>query len=123
MGAPGNLSPARVNGDIWEVCCVFDIGASGAHTLKYGNGISGVTRSDTGKFVVNFTDVGSQLLSLDVKVKGAADAEVPIGRETVDTFSRSAKTVAFEVWDIDETAAQVDPASGTDVVITAKFLK
>ena len=123
MGAPGPLAPVRSYGDTWEILCVFDIGASGAHTLKYGKGISSVTRNAAGKFVVNFTDVGAQMLSMDVQVKRAADAESLVCRETVDSFSRSAKTCAYECWEIDETAAQVDPASGDDVVIRATFLK
>lgn len=123
MGAPSPLSPVLNYGDVWEITAVFDVGATGAHTLKYGKGIPTVTRSAQGKFVANFTDVGGQLLSLTVAVKQAADTESLVARETVDSFSRSAKTAAFEVWEIDETAQQVDPPSGSDVVITARWLR
>ncbi len=122
MGAPGTGAPVISTVEVWEQISVFDVGASGAHTKKYGNGMS-VTRTAQGKFRINFTDVGGYLMELRIFVKGAADAESLVCRETVDSFSRSAKTVLWECWEIDETAQQVDPPSGTDVVIVARWLK
>lgn len=120
MGKPSDLNPVRNKGELWTMTCVFDVGASGAHALKYGKGMS-VAKSATGKYTVTFTDVDGILVDLEVRYHSAADAESLVPRCTVDSFSRSAKTAAFEVWEIDETAAQVEPASGTDCVIVATF--
>ncbi len=125
MGAPSALSPVRAYDEIWEVIGIYTIGASGAHTKQYGGkGIRSVTRDAEGQFTVLFTDVGSQLLDLKVTVwRTEGSGEGLVIAPKIDSFSRSAKTVEFEVWEIDETANNVDPASGDRVTIRATFLK
>lgn len=119
----GMVSPVRNTTEIIEVSALFDVGASGACTLKYGKGIASVSETATGKYTVTFTDVGEKLLNMDAVFHLAADSETITTRPTVDSFDLSAKTAKFEVWEIDETAAQVEPASGSDLFIRATFLK
>lgn len=124
--APGSLSPVSSYTEVWQTTVTFDVGATGAHTAKNGRGISSITRQGAGQFTVNFTDVGGALLDLDVKYKCAAATEPPVASEVVDSFTASASgggSAQFEVWEIDETAARVDPPNGSDCVVTARFLK
>lgn len=122
MGFRGSLSPKRVNVETIETLCVFDIGAAGAHTKVYGSGIS-VARTAAGKYDVTFTEWGPVLVDFQVTVWRQTDAETLTARPTDGSFSNSAGTCKYEIWEIDETAAQVDPASGDRVTIRATFLK
>lgn len=117
------VSPVRSTTEIYETIGLFDVGASGAMTIKYGKGFASVVETATGKYTITFTDVGSKLLNLEVQFHLAADSESVVPRTTVDSFDASAKTAKFEVWEIDETAAQVEPASGSDCFIRATWLK
>ena len=119
----GLLSPKRSYTETFDVEALFDVGGSGAMTIKYGKGIVSCAKTATGKYTVTFSEVGPKLLDLQVSFHMAADSESLVPRPTVDSFSLSAKTAAFEVWEIDETAAQVEPASGSDCFIRATFLK
>ena len=121
--APGSITPVRAATEIWETVVLLDVGASGAMTVKYGKGISSVAATATGKYTVTFTEVGSKLLDMQVSFHLAANAESYVARPTVDSFSASAKTAAFEVWEIDETQAQKEPASGSDCCIRVTWLK
>lgn len=122
MTIKGSLKPVRSNVEVHEVYAVFDIGASGAHTKVYGDGMS-VARTAAGKFTITFTEVGPVLLDLDVRVWRQADAESLVARPTDGGFSFTNKTATFETWEIDETQAQVDPANGDRTTIKAVFLK
>lgn len=127
MGAPGSLVPVRSYGEVWKTVVQLDVGASGAMTVKYGKGIVSVAATATGKYTVTFTpDVGAKLMDMDVKFHMAADSESLVARMTVDSFDNSTPTAPiakFEVWEIDETAAQVEPASGSDCFIECTWLK
>jgi len=122
-GSPGNLAPVRDTNETWTTTCVFDIGGTGAHTKRLGKGILSVTRQNTGQFTANFTDVGGALIDLDVKIQSPAAAVPQIGKYVVDSFSASAKSAQFEVYSVTTTPVRIDPVSGYDVVITAKWLK
>lgn len=122
----GALSPVRSYTEVWETTVVFDIGAAGAHTVKYGRGISSVTRQAAGQFTVNFTDVGGALLDLEVRYQSVAAGVPVIGKLVVDSFVASPNgggSALFEVFSVTTTPVRVDPASGSDGVITARFLK
>lgn len=128
--APGSLSPVSSYTEVWQTTVVFDVGATGAHTLKYPSttcrGISAITRQAAGQFTCVFTDVGGALLNMDVRYKCAAGTEPPVTQEVVDSFTALAPgggTALFEVWDIDETQVRIDPPTGCDAVVTVTWLK
>jgi hypothetical protein len=68
-----------------------------------------------------------KIVDLDVKVWKAADAETVTCRPTRSGYTAetasAAATALFEVWEIDETAAQVAPANGDEITVRAVFLK
>lgn len=127
MTAPGNLKPVKSNLDGFEVEAVCSIGASGAHTILYttAGAIGSVTRQLAGKFTVVFNCSGGDLIDLEYRVSGAADAETLCASLKVGSYTRTAtgSTAQVEVYEIDETKAAVDPASGDRVYIRARFLK
>jgi hypothetical protein len=125
MGAPSALSPKRAYDEVWEVIGTFTIGTDGAHTKQFGGrGIASVARDAAGQFTVTFTDVGSQLVDLDVRVWRTGTTGTPlVSAPTKDSFSRTAKTAKFETWTSTGTTAKADPASGDRVTIRATFLK
>ena len=110
----------------------WTIGASGAHTKTTsipGTMFTGVARTAAGKYTVTFArgvPVGP-FLGLDVTVASAADTEGPRARWTLGTYTAetaaAAATVKYEAWDIDETATQIEIASGDIVTLTARWLK
>lgn len=121
----GSTKPVRSKTEVNQVTCAFDIGASGAHTLKYGTGMS-VARTAAGKYTVTFQEAGMILLDFYVNHWPAVDAQpldcsARIGTFTAPTAAADA-TVKYEAWDND-TTAQTELASGDRVVITAVFLK
>jgi hypothetical protein len=121
MGPKGSIKPVRANVEYWEVVAQFSIDGSGGATLVYGDGMS-VAHDATGEYTITFTEYGpGPLLDLEVKLWTAADAETPIASPVTGSYADGA--VQFEVWDVDETAAKVDPADGDTMVVTAKFLK
>lgn len=127
-GPPGSLVPVRSHGEIWKTCVQLDVGSNGDMTVKYGKGIVSVADTATGKYTVTFTaDAGVKLLDMAVRFHQAADEESIVARMTVDSFDNTtnpaAPTAKFEVWEIDETAAQVEPASGADCFIECTWLK
>lgn len=124
--APGSLSDVLSYTEVWQTTVVFDVGATGAHTVKYGRGISSITRQAAGQFTVNFTDVGGALLDLDIRYQGVAAGVPVIGKLVVDSFVASPSgggSALFEVFSVTTTPVRVDPASGSDCVITPRFLK
>lgn len=123
MGAPSALSPQRCYDETWEIIGTFTIGASGAHTKQYGGrGISSISRSAAGKFQINMTDVGGRILDVDVKYWQTTGTAPLMVEPTVDSFSATAKTVLFEVYDAD-TPALTDPPSGALATVRVRFLK
>lgn len=128
MSAPGNVAPIRAPMRIWKSCAVFDVGASGAMTKKYGQGFVSVAKTNTGEYTVTFTpDVGAVLLNMDVQFQTVADEETLQPHYIVDSFDKTtnplAPTALFEVNEIDETEALVEPASGSDCYIECTWLE
>jgi hypothetical protein len=119
----GAIGPVRASAEIVRVAAVFDVGSSGAHTVKYGKGIASVAKVNTGEYKVTFTEVWPILLDLYVNYHLATGVESLVAHYEVDTFDAAAKTATFKVNEIDETAALVEPASGSDCYIEATFLK
>lgn len=127
-----SVSVQRAFDEVITLFSRWDVGASGACTKAAncpGTGFASVTAGDAGKFTITFTrgiPVGP-LVEARVNVWKVADAESVVARVTEDGFTAetdaAAATLTFEVWDIDETQAQVDPASGDTVTIACTFLK
>ena len=113
----------RANAEIITQVCVFDIGASGAHTKVAGNGMS-VARDAAGKYTITFTEWGPVLAEVRVQHFAQADAGPLLARPTDGSFTTSATsaTVAYETWDLD-TSAQTELPDGDRVCITAVFFK
>jgi hypothetical protein len=124
MGFKGSLKPQRSNQEVIDTIAVFDIGADGAHTRVHGGGMS-VARTAAGKYTITFTEWGPVLVDMTITVWRQTDAESLVARPTDGSFSATATSASakFEIWEIDESAAQVDPASGDRVTIRAVFLK
>lgn len=122
----------RSGGEFLTYYAKYDIGASGAHTKATNNpgiGFGTVSRTAAGKFTVNFAPglgVGD-LVDFRITVWKATDTEGPVPRPTDGSFiaptASAAGSVKWELWDIDETAAQVDPASGDTISYCAVFSK
>ena len=128
MTAPGNASPIRCGTEVWKTIAVFDVGASGAMTLKYGKGVVSCAKTGTGAYTVTFTeDVGPVLLDMAVRFQTVAADETLCPHYVVDSFDKTtdpeAPTALFEVNEIDETEALVEPASGSDCYIECTWLK
>lgn len=124
--APGAVSNVNSYTEIWETVVAFDVGATGAHTLKLGRGISGITRSAAGQFQVTFTDVGGYLLDLDISYESVAGTAPVISQKVADSLVVNAAgggTALFEVWSVTTTPVRVDPVSGSDAVVTVRWLK
>ena len=123
---PGDLKPVRANNEVMKVTCYFTIGATGAHTLAAGTGMS-VARTAAGKYTITFTRSGPILLNCTCNPWGAVDTERPIVTPTVAGFTRATAsadaTLLVEAWDVDETATQIELASGTGITYEATFLK
>lgn len=123
---PGDQKPIRASDETYQVCCYFTIGASGAHTLVYGKGMS-VARTAAGKYTITFQKSGPVLVDLKCNPHGAVDTERPIVTPTVSGFTKATATAdataLVEAWDVDETATQIELASGTAIAYTATFLK
>lgn len=124
--AIGSLSPQRANSQLETVVCKFDVGASGAHTLSIGHGMS-VAETAPGKYTVTFTG-GSRKNLIDFRGQHWAQANAgPLlirptdGGFTAATASADA-TLTIEAWDLD-TSAQTEIPSGDAVTYTAVFLK
>lgn len=117
----GALNPVRAGDEVIELIAVFDVGSSGDMTLKYGHGIASCADTATGKYTVTFTDPPPVLLSLLVTFKDDTGVDPLVAQEVVDTFSLADKKAYFEVSDMAGTLAE--PASGSDCVIRATFLK
>ena len=125
-------NPMRCWDEILSATSQWTIGASGAHTKTAnipGTMFTGVARTAAGKYTVTFArgvPVGP-FLELIVTAAKAADAETTTARWTLGTYTAetaaAAATVKYESWEIDETAAQVDFASGDIVTLTARWLK
>jgi len=122
MPRPGNLHPSLVMDDVWEVEGLYSV-ATGALTKVYGKGITSIAHPATGKYTLTFQDVGGTLLDLYCAVQRAAGDETLCARYTKGSFSRSAKTAAVEIYEIDETKALVDPADTDYVYFRARFLQ
>lgn len=124
MPAPGMLYPQRAAADTISYVSLWTIGATGAHTRVYGRGFSGVARTAAGKYTITFTEVPEgPLVDLKLTLWKAADEEPKILAPTLASYDAVAKTVKYEAWDIDETAAQVELISGGKVAITATWLR
>ncbi len=121
----GNKKPSRVVDRITKYHSMWDIGSTGAHTKTSGipgTGFVSVARTAAGKYTVTFSDVDlGGLINLQITHWPAADAGPLLGRPTVSSYSASAKTVAYETWDLD-ISAQTELTSGDKVSIVATFL-
>jgi hypothetical protein len=122
----GSKKPLRCVDRVTQYHSLWDIGASGAHTKTSGfpnTGFSGVARTAAGKYTITFSDVEmGGLVCLELVHWHAADTEPKLLAPTLSTYSASAKTVAYEAWDVDETATQIEIPSGDKVSIVATFL-
>lgn len=126
------VSPIRCFDEVLTAVSQWTIGAAGAHTKTTGipgTLFAGVARTAAGKYTVTFArgvPVGP-FLGLDITVAKAVDTEGTPARWTLGTYTAetaaAAATVKYEAWDVDETATQIELASGDIVTLTARWLK
>ncbi len=110
----------------------WNIGSSGAHVKSTGipgTGFAGVAETAAGKYTITFArgiPVGP-LVELRITPFHVADEEPYVARATQAGFTAetaaAAATATYESWAIDETQAQTDWPSTSEVAITAVFLK
>ncbi len=110
----------------------WDIGSTGAHVKVAGipgTGFASVAQTATGKYTVTFSrglPVG-KLVEFTATQAAAVDEEPKVARATVAGYvpetAGAAATMLYESWDIDETAAQIDWPSTSEVTLRAVFLK
>jgi len=99
-----------------KLYAVISIGATGAPTLSRGKGITSVSRTSAGLYVINLDDTYAALLGTSVIVlttSGAVDLEVGLLSETVATT----KTVNIQMVDLDGTPSLQDPADGDKLYV------
>lgn len=89
------------------------IGASGAPTLTRGTGVASITRQSAGVYRITLQDAYIRLMHVDVKqLVAAAQDLVP---QLVSESVSSSKQIDFRM--VDSLAAEVDPASGSRLLI------
>ncbi len=123
------MSPVRCADEVLTFVSKWDIGSTGAHTKTAGfpgTGFSGVARADTGEYTVTFNKgmpIGP-FLDLTINPFYTADTlplkTTPVMSSFVKETAAAAATVEYEAWNA---SALTELASGTQVVITARFLK
>jgi hypothetical protein len=105
----------------------YEVGATGAHTIVAGGkGITGVARTATGKYKMTLTAHGQPfgpIVHASATHWPQADAEPLVLAPSDGGYSASARSILFEAWVIDETAAQTEVPSGDQVSYTVTFLK
>lgn len=130
------FSPSRSDNEYLELIALYDIGATGAHTLNCGGaGIVSVTRASAGVYNVNVAPAVAPvgpLIGFDVvhfPVAGAGPKNVRPTKTAPSTNrpqngSASANGVcSYESWSVGTTPAQVELESGCQVSIRLTFLK
>ncbi len=114
----------RAEGDTHTVSGRFTVGAAGAHTKVWGPGITSVARTAAGKYTMTFTEVPfGPIISASGQHWPQVDAEPLVVAPSEGGYTASAKTLLFESWVIDETAAQTEIPSGDEVSYTVVFAK
>ena len=100
--ALGNAYPKRVlEPNLRTVSGVFT-GAAAANMVKVtGKGITSLAyNAATGKFLLNFTDVGVEIRGWRIHVGANTGVAPPVGSLVLGSFSASAKTCQVEFWDM-----------------------
>lgn len=89
------------------------IGASGAPTLTVGTGVASVAKGTDGVYTITLQDKYTRLVACEVAILSASaqDLAAQLVSEDVD----GAKTVVIRT--IDATATEVNPASGTRLLV------
>ncbi len=103
----------------------YTVGASGAHTIAAGGkGIASVARTAAGKYTMTFTEVPfGPIVHASATHWAQIDAE-PLRIDPKEGgYSSTAKTLLWESWVVDETAAQTEVPSGDEVSYSVTFLK
>jgi len=103
----------------------FTVGASGAHTKAAGGKyITSVERTAAGKYKLNFSEVPfGPIVEARATHWPQVDAEGLVMFPSEGGYSASGKTLVFEAWVIDETAAQTEVPSGDEVSYSVTWLK
>ncbi len=102
----------------------WTVGATGAHTKVLGKNFTSVTRTAAGKYTVLFTEVPfGPIVDCRITHWPQADAEPLVCAPSEGLYTASAKTLLWESWVIDETAAQTEVPSGDEISISVTFLK
>lgn len=115
-------TPKTLNHSVVEIDVVFDVGATGAPTLKsspYNEGVSSISRSTNGTYLVTLQDKYYGLLGgggfLMEDAVGDQDLYLRIDDESI----QSAGTFVIKCM---TGTTPTDPASGTDVHFTVRLL-
>lgn len=124
----GNTSPYRST--IPGIDCVQGVwtgGGAAANCTRaagdWNRGIASVNyNAATGKYLVTFIDVGTQIVWGRCEVMGAAGAAGKQVNVVRSTFNATAKTVQIEVWDT-ATPSLVDLAATDKLCLKFEFSK
>jgi hypothetical protein len=103
----------------------YTVGSTGAHTIAAGGtGIVGVARTAAGKYTMTFAEVPfGPIVHAHAQHWPQADAEPLVMAPSEGGYDSGDKTLLWEAWVIDETAAQTEIPSGDEVSYTVTFLK
>ncbi len=118
-------TPIKASNELVTLTGRYTVGANGAHTIAAGGtGITSVARSAAGKYTMTFTEVPFGLIvSAVAQHWPQIDAEPLVMAPSEGGYTASARTLLFEAWVIDETAAQTEVPSGDEVSYMVTFLK
>ncbi len=112
------------DGEVITLHSRWTVGAAGAHTKVFGPGVASVARTADGKYTMTFNDVPyGPIVSATMTHWAQVDAEPFNCGPKEGGYTASAKTLLFESWVIDDTAAQTEIPSGDEVSYTVVFAK
>ena len=127
------LSVTRSGSEYQEFVGLYDIGATGAHTLNCGGaGITSVTRTAAGKYTINVSPAVAPLGPLmhveliHFPIANAGPKNLRPTQTAADTKPAANGTpgaVLYESWSVGTSPAQVELESGCQVFIRLTYLK
>lgn len=102
-----------------EINAKITIGGTGAPTLvsttNYSNGVTSISRTSTGLYVLTLVDVFPKLIGMNVTILHATNSTCIPGCEIVSETVATTKIITFKTLSAANTVA--DPASGSIMYI------
>lgn len=102
--------------NVVDLYAVVTIGATGAPTLTIGGGITSISRTSAGLYVLTLTDIYNKLLDVTMQSISGSSAQAAPCMTVVSETVASTKLVTVQCRAIDNSTA-TDPANGEILLI------